>query len=65
MNVIKERNKWRKSYTDGVVPNVGWLLDYREKRDDKYFRISRNAELVCEYVLFLEDKIKELEYEKG
>lgn len=56
MNVVDERNQWRKSFEEGEWLNDKILEDYRLNRDNDTWRLSRNVERLCEYILYLENK---------
>jgi hypothetical protein len=47
----------------GDKPIALFLNDYRRNRDREDWRMSTQAEEVCEYVLWLESKLEEYENE--
>lgn len=58
IDLIKERHGWR----DQLERGEGWhepdiLSQYRVNRDSTLWRASRQAEKLCEYILFLESKL--------
>lgn len=57
MNLVEERNKWRKEFEQGNKPDCQYLNDYRKYRNSEYWRASRYAEQICEYILYLEDQL--------
>ncbi len=59
--LVEERKKWRKEFENGKALNSPILDDYRNNRDSEMWRKTRLSERLCEYILFLEDKIKRLE----
>ncbi|MNC36611.1 hypothetical protein D3C76_429810 [compost metagenome] len=60
--VVPARNKWRDEIIlNETMDNHVWLNAYRANRDSNQFRMGREAERLCEYVLFLENKIDSLE----
>lgn len=61
MDIIEERNHWRQQFDEGKEPTTPWLLDYRRNRDSNLWRSSRPLEQLCEYILYLEDKISKKE----
>lgn len=60
--VVSARDKWRDeiqlNQTMGGHPI---LNEYRAKRDSNEFRINSGIEQLCEYILYLEDRNKELQ----
>jgi hypothetical protein len=58
-----QRNRWRKRFEQGDKPIALFLNDYRRNRDREDWRMSTQAEEVCEYVLWLESKLEEYENE--
>lgn len=53
-----ERDGWRKEMDNGTFQEPEWLQSYRNNRDSEFWRMSRQAERVCEYVMWLEDKLR-------
>lgn len=58
MLALDERNTWRFEFEDGSKPANHYLDEYRVKRDDPCWRSTRTIEQLCEYILFLEDKLE-------
>ena len=58
MSIIDERLAWRVSYEEGDRPDVFWLNEYEGFRLSEFERLSKRIEQLCEYILFLEDKIR-------
>lgn len=62
MNLVEQRNTWRKAMESGV-----WycsnLEDYRKYRNTEDWRSTMLIENLCEYILFLEDALEGLEDE--
>lgn len=59
--LVDERNSWRDAFKQGDGPDVYYLDLYRENRNSESWRMSGCVEVLCEYVLYLESKIEELE----
>lgn len=60
--VVPARDKWRDEITlNATMDNHPILNEYRERRDSNGFRMNSGVEKLCEYVLYLEDKIKSYE----
>ncbi|WP_210498341.1 hypothetical protein [Vibrio crassostreae] len=57
-NLVKTRNKWRKEFEEGKKPFSPVLDDYRKNRDSEYWRVSRTAEVLLEYILYLESELQ-------
>lgn len=60
MLVIDQRKEWRKRLEGGWKPDIYYLEDYRYNRNNPYWRSTKSLEILCEYVLFLEEKVNEL-----
>jgi hypothetical protein len=58
-----QRNRWRKRFEQGDKHIALFLNDYRRNRDREDWRMSTQAEEVCEYVLWLESKLEVIENE--
>lgn len=54
-----ERRRWRRQYERGIKPDSPWLQDYIKNRDSDLWRSTRALERLCEYILYLEDKLRE------
>jgi len=54
----KQRDSWRERFEQGDKPTALFLDNYRENRDREDWRMSTQAEEVCEYVLWLESKLE-------
>lgn len=61
MLLVDERNKWREEIAKGAFVEPFWLQDYRKNRESELWRSSRQSEYISEYILFLEQRIFELE----
>ena len=57
MTLPAERYKWREQMENGTFEIPHFLLEYKQNRDSDLWRMSRQHEKLCEYALFLEDKI--------
>ncbi len=55
----EQRNRWRERFKQGGAPIALFLNDYRRNRNREDWRMSTQAEEVCEYVLWLESKLEE------
>ena len=59
MSIVNKRLAWRVSYEEGDRPDVFWLNEYEGFRLSELERLSsKPIEQLCEYILFLEDKIR-------
>ena len=58
MTVVGQRKQWRESYENGEKPSSRILEDYRENRENPYWRLSGQVEALCEYILFLEEALE-------
>lgn len=52
-----ERHTWRYEIEHGLWHEPYVLQQYRENRESNLWRSTREVEKLCEYVLFLEDKL--------
>lgn len=52
-----ERNSWRYDLENGLWNEPYVLQQYREHRESNLWRSTREVEKLCEYVLYLEDKL--------
>lgn len=52
MNLVNDRNRWKKGFSDGKTP--AFLKEYRDNRNSEQWRSSGFAEELCEYILYLE-----------
>lgn len=62
MNLIKQREEWKSKFEKGDKPYFPALEDYKRHRDSEYFRLSSGLEELLEYVLYLEDKQRLLNF---
>ena len=60
MTLSDERIEWRSSFEQGMKPESLLLEDYRKKRLSNQWRASRQAEQLCEYILYLEDRLDDI-----
>ena len=56
MSIVDERLAMK--YEEGAGPAVFWLNENEGFRLSELERLSKSIEQLCEYILFLEDKIK-------
>ncbi len=56
-SLLEERNRWRSEFAEGKSIDSPWLEDYRKNRDSELWRSTRAMEKLCEYVLYLEEKL--------
>lgn len=56
--LVEERKKWRKSMEEGNLPLMPVLNAYRDNRESESWRSSKTAEIMCEYILFLEEELE-------
>ena len=59
MDIVDERNKWQQTFEENYnngLPIIDHkvLEEYRVNRDNPHWRISKNVEMLCEYILWLE-----------
>ena len=52
-----ERHKWRYEIERGLWSEPFVLQQYRANRESNLWRSTREVEKLCEYVLYLEDKL--------
>lgn len=62
--LLEERKRWRQAFEHGTRPISPLLSDYRKGRNSEQFRLSRVVEEICEYVLYLEDRLSEYDLDK-
>ncbi len=60
MNLIKQREAFFWEFMRGQKPK-GVLEDYRKNRNSEDWRTGLVVEELCEYILYLEGKLEELE----
>ena len=48
----------------GQVPDIAILEEHRANRDNPYWRSTAMMEIMCEYILYLEDKCEKLRNNK-
>lgn len=60
MNLVKQRNEWRKEAIYGDF-HSDVLQAYRTHRDREDWRSSETIEKLCEYILFLEERCEYLQ----
>ena len=58
MSIVDERLAWRVSYEEGDRPDVFWLDRYADFRLSELDRLGKSIEQLCEYILYLEDKLR-------
>lgn len=58
MNLLEERNHWRKQCEDGTFEEPQYIKEYRTNRESELWRSTRQVEKLCEYVLYLESLVK-------
>lgn len=56
--LVEERKKWRKEMEEGNLPFMPVLKAYRDNRGSESWRSSKTAEVMCEYILFLEEELE-------
>ncbi len=55
-----ERLRFRRNLEqEGCRPDIPWLTQYEHIRENPYMRMTLAMEEMCEYILYLEDKIDE------
>ena len=57
MSVVEEREEWARNARQ-LADNY-YLNQYKLNRGDPFWRSTRELERLCEYVLYLESKVKE------
>lgn len=64
--LVEQRNNWRKELEEGRKPDVTWIYldDYRKNRDSDSWRMASGVEQLCEYILYLEDKVDGISKER-
>jgi hypothetical protein len=61
VDLLEESNFWKKEFLDGTYEEPYFLVEYRQNRNSDLWRSTRVVEKMCEYILFLENKIGILE----
>ena len=56
--LVDQRNGWRKAFESGKAIESILLKEYKNNRESNSFRMTRSVEELCEYILYLEDKVK-------
>lgn len=56
MNIVDERYTLRRAFEKGYKPDCPVLEDYRKNRNNPHWRLSKQIETLCEYILYLEAK---------
>lgn len=59
MYAIEERNSWAADFEKGQLKSY-YLEQYREGRNDPFWRSTRELEKLCEYAILLEKEVKKL-----
>lgn len=66
MNLVRDRESWRKlfesGFTIGVLPE--FLYEYKKNRNSEYFRLSQSVEKLCEYIVYLEEQMQNSEHKE-
>lgn len=57
LSLQEERHSWRVSMLEGQWQDPHILKEYRLHRNSELWRCSRQAEKLCEYILYLESLI--------
>ena len=57
MNLIEERNSWRKEMEAGKFTPHPLYNDYLTNRESDLWRSSRQLERIFEYIMYLEEKV--------
>jgi hypothetical protein len=55
-----KKNYWDNKFKNGYIPKAKILMDYREYRNSELHRTTRLIEEICEYVLYLEEKVNRI-----
>lgn len=64
MSLVANRDKWRQDLKEYGVDKLSTLMrEYRVKRDSENWRISSTVEILCEYILILEEENERLQKE--
>lgn len=63
MSLVEQRKDWKASFSEGYSPRdmefCPILQEYEDNRDSEGFRCSFQVEVLCEYILYLEEKLNE------
>ncbi len=62
MNLLEERQSWRRKFEADVGEYPYLLTLYKEKRSSELWRSTRIMEYLCEYALYLESKVNDIDY---
>lgn len=60
-SLVTERNNWAEKFSNGLKPLNPALEDYRKFRNSEGWRVHSAIEEVFEYILYLEEKLKNKE----
>jgi len=67
-NVLEERNKWKYQLEEGTfdLSQLYWLNEYKANREEEAgrtdFRMNRQIEMMCEYIMWLEKRIEDVRF---
>ncbi len=56
-HLLEERNRWREEFKTGEGYDPHYLQLYRLHRESDLWRMSRQVEKLCEYVIYLESLV--------
>jgi hypothetical protein len=57
MNLVKQRDEWKAKFENGEDYDSKILTDYVKYRNTEDWRSSKLMEEMCEYILFLENRL--------
>lgn len=64
MNLVHKRDGWRKVVRECGIDDLSRVMrEYRLKRDSEDWRLSSTVEILCEYILLLEEENEQLQKE--
>lgn len=58
--LTEQRNNWNIEFKKTGMCNNVYLNNYRINKDSNSWRMSSGVEHLCEYILFLEEKVGDL-----
>ena len=64
MNLVTKRDNWRKVIRDCGIDDLSIVMrEYRVERNSEDWRLSSTVEILCEYILLLEEENERLQKE--
>ena len=58
--LVDQRGGWKEAFNEGDFSDLPVTLEtYRKERDSELWRMAKVAEILCEYIIWLEEKLDE------